>query len=84
MGGFGSYLSGWVWVDFATPRYFDHLLGLWDIFGHFIGLGDILVNFRFRGYLCHFLNLGVFGHFLGLMGILVFLVVLDILEFRDL
>ena len=41
-------------------------------FGHFLGLGSILVILRFRGYFDYFLHFGgYFGNFIGFSGILV-------------
>ena len=47
-----------LWVSGVFWSFF----GFWRNFDHFLGFGDILIIFRFRGY---------FGHFLSFWGILV-------------
>ena len=52
-------------------RYFDHFIGLGDLLVNFYVYGGNLVFFRFRGILVILGFKGIFGHFLGFMVILV-------------
>ena len=68
------------WTIFRIQGYFGHFFSRFGgYFCHFLGLGDILVNFQFFGYFGHFSKFGgYFGQFLGFGIILVTFQVLGV------